>query len=132
MGTKGINKKSYACFEELPMLRVTPDAEIPYIYKRLDSDLSKEIEYRKYYIRVPVPKQGGVRKCLKVIDRETAIQRAEEIVIDIKVAMRSGGTVVKFPVQELADRFCKYKKSYVRGSWEGKDKKGKRSITIER
>ena len=132
MGIKGINKKSYACFEELPMLRVTPDAEIPYIYKKLDSDLLKEIEYRKYYIRVLVPKQGGVRKCLKVIDRETAIQRAEEIVIDIKVAMRSGGTVVKFPVQELADRFCKFKKSLVRGSWEGKDKKGKRSITIER
>ena len=44
MGTKGINKKSYAFFEELPMLRVTPDAEIPYIYKRLDIDLSSEIK----------------------------------------------------------------------------------------
>ena len=44
MGTKGINKKSYACFEELPMLRVTPDAEMSYIYKRLDIDLSREIE----------------------------------------------------------------------------------------
>lgn len=132
MGTKGINKKSYACFEEMPMLRVSPDAEIPYIYKRLDIDLSRDIENRKYYIRVPIPKQGGVRKCLMVVDRETAIQKAEEIVIDIKVAMRTGGTVVKFPVQELADRFCKHKKSLVRGSWEGKDKKGKRSITIDR
>ena len=84
MGTKGINKKSYACFEELPMLRVTPDAEIPYIYKRLDSDLSKEIEYRKYYIRFWVPKQGVVRKCLKVIYREPAIQREKKIVIDTK------------------------------------------------
>lgn len=67
--------------------------------------------------------QGGVRKSLGVVDRESAIKKAEEIVIDIKVAMRSGGTVVKFPVQELADRFCKYKKSYDRGSWEGKEKK---------
>ena len=132
MGTKGINKKSYACFEELPMLRVTPDAEIPYIYKTLDVEINKPIEERKYQIRIPVPMQGGVRKSLGVVDRESAIKKAEEIVIDIKVAMRSGGTVVRFPVQELADRFCKYKKSLVRGSWEGKDKKGKRSITKER
>ena len=59
-----------------------------------------------------------------VIDRETAIQRAEEIVIVIKVAMRSGGNVVRFLVQELADRFCKYKKCLVRGSWEFKNIKG--------
>ena len=56
MGTKGINKKSYACFEELPILRVTPDAEIPYIYKRLDIDLSREIENRKYYINLKITK----------------------------------------------------------------------------
>ncbi len=31
MGTKGINKKSYAYFEELHMLRLTPEAEIPHI-----------------------------------------------------------------------------------------------------
>ena len=98
----------------------------------LDIDLSREIENRKYYIRVFISKQGGVRKCLIFIDRETAIQRAEEIVLNIKFAIRSGGTVVRFLVQELADRFCKYKKSLVRGSWECKDKKGKRSIIIER
>ena len=123
MGTKGKGAKTYEFYEELPMLRVTPDAEIPYIYKRLDVELNKPIEERKYQIRIPVPMQGGVRKSLGVVDRESAIKKAEEIVIDIKVAMRSGGTVVKFPVQELADRFCKYKKSYDRGSWEGKEKK---------
>ena len=53
MGTKGNNQKSYAFYEELPYLRVTPDAEIPYIYKRLDVELSKPVEQRKYQIRIP-------------------------------------------------------------------------------
>ena len=44
----------------------------------------------------------------------------------------NGITVVKFPVQEFAFRFCKYKKSYIRCRWEGKNKKAKRSIIIER
>ena len=132
MGTKGKGAKTYEFYEELPMLRVTPDAEIPYIYKRLDVELNKPIEERKYQIRIPVPMQGGVRKSLGVVDRESAIKKAEEIVIDIKVAMKAGGTVVKFSVQQLADEFCKYKKSLVRGSWESKDQRGKRSITNER
>ena len=59
MGTKGNNQKSYAFYEELPYLRVTPDAEIPYIYKRLDVELNKPIEESKYQIRIPVPMQGG-------------------------------------------------------------------------
>jgi len=133
MGTKGNNQKSYAFYEELPHLRVTPDAEIPYIYKRLDVELSKPVEQRKYQIRIPVPQQGqGVRKSLGVVDREDAIKKAEALVIDIKVTMKAGGTVVKFSVQQLADEFCKYKKSLVRGSWESKDQRGKRSITNER
>ena len=120
MGTKGKNQKSYGCYEELPSLRVSPDAEIPYMYKRLDTDLSKPVEDRSYYIRIPIPQHGGVRKSLKVADRNSAIRKAEELVLDIKVTMKVGGTVVRFPVQELADRFCKYKKSLVRGSWEVK------------
>ena len=73
--------------------------------------------------------QGGVRKSLDVVDRELAIKKAEVIVINIIVAMKSGGSLVRFPIQELADRFCKFKKSLVRGSWESKDQRGKRSIT---
>ena len=40
MGTKGKGAKTYEFYEELPMLRVTPDAEIPYIYKELDVGLN--------------------------------------------------------------------------------------------
>ena len=133
MGTKGNNINSYECYEELPMLRVSPDAEIPYIYKRKDAHLKQPLEERNYQIRIPIPKQkGGIRKSLGVADRELALTKSMELVIDAKVMFKQGGTVVKFPVQELADRFCKHKKSLVRGSWEGKDEKGKRSITIER
>ena len=59
MGIKGKGAKTYEFYEELPMLRVNPDAEIPYIYKRLDVELNKPIEERKYQIRIPVPMQGG-------------------------------------------------------------------------
>ena len=38
--------------------------------------------------------------------------------------IHSGGTLIRFPVQELAVRFCKYKSSYVCGSWELKNIKG--------
>ena len=55
MGTKGNNQNSYECYEELPMLRVSPDAEITYIYKRKDNHLKQPIEERNYQIRIPVP-----------------------------------------------------------------------------
>ena len=51
MGTKGKGAKTYELYEELPMLLVTPDAEIPYIYKRLDVEVNKPMEERKYQIR---------------------------------------------------------------------------------
>tara|TARA_B100000965_G_scaffold275561_1_gene233444 strand:- start:555 stop:725 length:171 start_codon:yes stop_codon:yes gene_type:complete len=51
MGTKGKGAKTYELYEELPMLLVTPYAEIPYIYKRLDVEVNKPMEERKYQIR---------------------------------------------------------------------------------
>ena len=71
MGTKGNNQNSYECYEELPMLRVSPDAEIPYIYKRKDNHLKQPVEERNYQIRIPVPKQkGGIRKSLRTENRD--------------------------------------------------------------
>ena len=81
MGTKGNNQKSYAFYEELPNLGVTPDAEILYIYKRLDVELSKPVEQRKYQIKIPVPQQRqGVRKSLGVVDREDVIKKSEAFI----------------------------------------------------
>ncbi len=45
------------------------------MYKRLDTDLSKPVEDRSYYIRIPIPQQGGVRKSLKVADKNILIQK---------------------------------------------------------
>ncbi|MBC35326.1 MAG: hypothetical protein CL663_04715, partial [Bacteroidetes bacterium] len=44
-----------------------------------------------------------------------------ELVIDAKVMLKQGVTVVKFPIQEIGYRYSKHKKSLVRGSWEGKE-----------
>ena len=77
MGNKGNNINSYECYEELPMLRVSPNAEIPYIYKRKDAHLKQPLEERNYQIRIPIPKQkGGIRKSLGVADRELALTKS--------------------------------------------------------
>ena len=47
MGTKGKGAKTYEFYEELPMLRSTPDAEMPYIYKRLDVEFNEPIDIEK-------------------------------------------------------------------------------------
>ena len=39
MGSRGDNKQSYALYEELKHLRVSPEAGTPYIYKRLDTQV---------------------------------------------------------------------------------------------
>ena len=41
---KGNNQNTYAFYEELPHLRVAPDAEVVSIYKRLDSQKSLPID----------------------------------------------------------------------------------------
>ena len=73
---KGNNQNTYAFYEELPHLRVAPDAEVVSIYKRLDSQKSLPIEERVYQMRIPVPNTNGVRKSLRIADRATAIQRS--------------------------------------------------------
>ena len=41
---RGNNEKPYALYEELPHLRVAPDAEVLSIYKRLDAQKSLPVE----------------------------------------------------------------------------------------
>ena len=55
MGARGNNEKTYACYEEISNLRVDVDAPPVAIYKRLDSELSKDIEDRTYQIIIPIP-----------------------------------------------------------------------------
>ena len=44
MGAKGHNQNTFACYEELPYLKVDGYSAPAYIYKRLDSELKKDIK----------------------------------------------------------------------------------------
>ena len=75
MGSRGSNTNSYALYEELGHLRVSPDAPVPYLYKRLDKQVHLPVEERTWQIRIPVPNTKGIRKSLRTPDRTTATQR---------------------------------------------------------
>ena len=63
-------------------------------------------EKSPYQIHIPVPNtKGGIRKSLKTPDRETAISKAEEMVLEVKVQLRQGGSVVALPVEDLVETF---------------------------
>jgi len=135
VGTKnnrGNNKRTYALYEELRHLRVSPQAEVPYIYKRLDRQKDLPVEERAYQVRVPVPMEQGVRKSLRTSDRTTAIERAEDLVLEIKSVLRAGGTASKVTAEDLVSRFLKTKSARIREEDEGKSDAGRRSITKER
>ena len=132
MGSRGNNLTSYALFEELKHLRVSPEAEVPYIYKRRDTQTHLPIDERSWQIRVPIPNKGGIRKSLRVADKQTAIDKAEDLIIEVKVQLRQGGSVIPVSIELVVEKFLRYKKSLIRGEWESKDDAGKRSITKER
>ena len=129
MGNRGENQQSYALYEELRHLRVSPEAGTPYIYKRLDTEVQLPVEERVWQIRVPVPSTKGIRKSLKVSDKEVAISKAEEMVLEIKVQLKQGIGVMPTPVEFVVDKFLAKKLSLVRDAWESKEDKGRKSIT---
>ena len=133
MGTnRGSNQKSYACFEELTHLRVSPDAEVPYLYKRLDKQTHLPVEERSYQLRIPVPNHKGLRKSLRTPDRTSAVEKSEEEVLNLRVLLRQGGSATPVPVEEMVQKFLRMKKSLIRDKWEGKEDAGRKSITRER
>ncbi|NDC06786.1 MAG: site-specific integrase, partial [Synechococcaceae bacterium WB9_2_069] len=90
MGSRGDNQQSYALYEELKHLRVSPEAGTPYIYKRLDTQVHLPVEERTWQIRVPVPSTKGIRKSLKVTEKADAISKAEEMVLELRVQLKQG------------------------------------------
>ena len=63
MGVRGNNNKTYALWEEISHLRVDVDAPPVQIYKRLDTETSKDVVDRTYQVIIPVPNsKNGVRK----------------------------------------------------------------------
>ncbi len=108
---RGNNQRTYALFEELRHLRVFPQAEVPYIYRRLDRQQDLLVEERAYQVRVPVPMEKGVRKSLRTSDRTTAIERAEDLVLELKSALRAGGNASRVTAEDLVSRFLKTKRA---------------------
>ena len=132
MGTRwnrGNNEKSYGMYEELTHLRVNSDSEVPYIYKRLDTQKDLPLDQRTYQLRIPVSGSKGVRKSLRTSDRELYIQRSEEEVLELRVLIRQGVTPSKVTVEEFVKKFLKTKEVLIRQEWEGKINRGLKSIT---
>ena len=132
MGTKGANEKSFAFYEELPF-RATPNSNNVAIYKRHHLQKKLPLEQRNYFVHIPVENtNGGIRKSLRTINREDAIKKAEDLLLEVKVDIRQGSSIVPVPVEVVVDKFLEFKKSFVRDEWDSKKDKGRRSITKAR
>jgi len=136
MGKRGEGEgTTFQMWEELTRLRVTPDAEPPYIYKRVDSERNKKPEDKRYHVTVPIPVNdegrtygNGVRKSLKTADRSRAIRKVEDLVLDLKSDLKNDTEIMKVTVKSFIDDFLKWKKKYIRDESEGKSDSGQRSI----
>ena len=131
MPKRGDNTSSYASYEELKHLGV-PGGASPYIYKRLDKQTHLPVEERSYQVRIPVPSSPGLRKSLRTPDRATAISKAEEEVLNLRVLLKQGASVNGLTAEKFVEKFLATKQSLVRDTWEGKGDAGKKSITKER
>ena len=101
---RGDSKCSYAAYEELKHLGV-PGANVHYLYKRLDKQVHLPVEERNYSVRIPVPLSPGVRKSLKTPDRATAISKAEEEVLNLRVLLKQGASVNRLTAEDFVEGF---------------------------
>ena len=131
-GSRG-SAESFAFWEEIPHLRVEKTANPVAIYKRLDAGLTRPLEERPYQIYIPVPgSKKGKRKSLKVANRDEALIRAAEELINLRVQLQQGVSLGKVTVEDLVLKFLEFKRSRIRGDWESKQDAGLRSITKAR
>ena len=119
-------------YEELTHLRVSPESEVPYIYKRLDTQKDLPLDQRTYQLRIPVSGSKGIRKSLRTSDRGLSIQRAENDVMELKILLRQGGSPYKVTAEEFVKKFLQTKNVRIRQEWEEKIDAGRKSITKER
>ena len=101
---RGDSKSSYAAYEELKHLGV-PGANVPYLYKRLDKQVHLPVEKRTYQHRIPVPLAPWVRKSLKTPDRATAISKAEEEVLNLRVLLKQGASANRLTAEDFVEGF---------------------------
>ena len=63
---------------------------------------------------------------------EDAIQKAQDLLLEVKVDIKQGSSIVPVPVEVVVEKFLEFKKSFVRDEWDSKKDKGRKSITKER
>ena len=130
MGARGNNQKSFAFYEEIPYLRVTDESSNVSIYKRRHAQKHLPIEQRSYIVHIPVPNtKTGIRKSLRVIDRPTAVRKAENMVSEIRDDIRQGVSVIGKAVEEVVREFLQMKQNKIRGVNEGKKDHIRKTIT---
>ena len=61
-----------------------------------------------------------------------ALEREEELILEIKVTFNQRDSAILYPLQKLVENLLKNKQGKVRESWEEKVDVGRKSITKER
>ena len=108
-------------WEEVPFLKVEKTGKPVAIYKREDVQKDLPLEQRNYYAHFPIRGTRGKRMSLLVSEREDALMRVQEEAVNLRVQLAQGVTVViKTTVEDLVAKFLAYKRSRIRGEWEGK------------
>ena len=132
-GKRGGGSKHQLLWEEVPFLKVEKTGKPVAIYKREDVQKDLPLEQRNYYAHFPIRGTRGKRMSLLVAEREDALMRVQEEAVNLRVQLAQGVTVViKTTVEDLVAKFLAYKRSRIRGEWEGKGEAGRKSITKER
>tara|TARA_B100000902_G_C26998489_1_gene758649 strand:+ start:417 stop:725 length:309 start_codon:yes stop_codon:yes gene_type:complete len=90
MGLRGNNERTFAEYVELD-IAVNDDSPNAYIYKRLDSQITKPVSERSWYLGVPISNQGnGNRLSLKTADEREARRKANMKVAQITTDLAIG------------------------------------------
>ena len=132
-GKRGGGSKHQLLWEEVPFLKVEKTGKPVAIYKREDVQKVLPLEQRNYYAHFPIRGTRGKRMSLLVSEREDALMRVQEEAVNLRVQLAQGVIVViKTTVEDLVAKFLAYKRSRIRGEWEGKGEAGRKSITKER
>ena len=105
MGFRGNNERTFAEYVELD-IAVNDDSPNAYIYKRLDSQITKPVSERSWYVGVPIPNQGnGKRLSLKTADEREARRKANMNVAQITTDLAMGIDVCGRSVQDFVEQF---------------------------
>ena len=132
-GKRGAGSKHQLEWEEVTFLKVEKTGKPVAIYKREDVQKDIPLEQRNYYAHFPIRGTRGRRMSLLVSSREEALIRAQEEAVNMRVQLAQGVTVgIKTTVADLVGKFLSYKRSRIRGEWQGKGDAGRKSITEAR